>query len=118
MMEEKKAAPGKSSSNRSNSSNTNTRKARGKLESMMSRFLNGERIHRFQAEQMGDHVLPSSVATLQRKFGIQFRRVRVKVPNRFGGETSVMEYWLDPQQQADVRRWIADDPVTSSAPAQ
>lgn len=67
----------------------------GKLESMLKRFASGARLHRFQAEKVGDHCLPTSVADLQSRHSIKFSRKRVKVPNRFGSETSVCECWLD-----------------------
>lgn len=70
-------------------------KVLGKLDSMLLRFASGERHHRFSAEKVGDHALPSSISDLQKRHGIHFDRKRVKVPNRFGSETSVCLYWLD-----------------------
>ena len=49
-------------------------------------------LHRFQAEVEGDHCLPSTISFLTKQHGLKFPRRLVKVPNRFGGETSVMEY--------------------------
>jgi len=49
-------------------------------------------LHRFQAEVEGDHCLPSTISSLKTLHGLEFPRRWVKVPNRFGGETSVKEY--------------------------
>ena len=49
-------------------------------------------LHRFQAEVEGDHCLPSTISFLTKQHGLKFPRRLVKVPNHFGGETSVMEY--------------------------
>jgi hypothetical protein len=49
-------------------------------------------LNRFQAEEIGDHCLPSTISSLKTLYGLEFPRRRINVPNRFGGETSVMEY--------------------------
>ena len=54
---------------------------------MLSTFAAGARLHRFDAEHLGDHCLHTSVSDLQLKHGIRFEREWVKVQNRFGGET-------------------------------
>ncbi len=66
----------------------------GKEDSMLHHFAQGKRLHRFQAEHLGDHCLHTTVSDLQSKYVIFFDRVRVKVPNRFGTLTSVTKYWL------------------------
>ena len=71
----------------------------GKLKTMLRRFAMGARLHRFEAELLGDHVLPTTISTLQRQYDIIFNRNWVKVPNRFGSETSVKEYWLDGEER-------------------
>jgi len=49
-------------------------------------------LNRFEAEEIGDHCLPSTISSLKTLYGLEFPRRRINVPNRFGGETSVMEY--------------------------
>jgi|GEM_PF-1504500 len=66
----------------------------GKEESMFLFFAQGKRLHRFEAELLGDHCLHTTVSDLQKKYLIFFDRMRVKVPNRFGTLTSVTKYWL------------------------
>lgn len=71
-----------------------TSKKPGKLISMFARFANAEKIHRFQAEKLGDHCLETAVAGLQTKHSIYFSRVWTTVPNRFGSESRVKSYFL------------------------
>lgn len=47
---------------------------------------------RFDAEGLGDHCLNSTISALSSQHGLEFPRKWVKVPNRFGGETSCKEY--------------------------
>lgn len=61
---------------------------------MLLHFSKGKKLHRFQAEELGDHCLPTTVSDLQRKHQIYFQRQTVKVPNRFGTVTAVSKYWL------------------------
>jgi hypothetical protein len=67
----------------------------GKLASMFYRFARGERHHRFSAEVVGDHCLPTTISDLQKKHTIYFERKFIRVPNRFGSMTPVKLYWLE-----------------------
>lgn len=78
----------------------------GKLNNMLRHFARGARLHRFSAERIGDHCLPTSVSDLQITHSITFSRERVKVPNRFGSETSVCEYWLEGDQLLRARQIV------------
>lgn len=66
----------------------------GKEESMLTHFAQGERLHRFSAERLADHCLPSTVSSLQRKHLISFSREWVEVQNRFKKPTRVKLYFL------------------------
>jgi hypothetical protein len=66
----------------------------GKEESMLIHFAQGKRLHRFSAERLADHCLPSTVSSLQRKHSIEFSREWVEVPNRFRKQTRVKLYYL------------------------
>ncbi|WP_461519851.1 hypothetical protein [Porticoccus sp.] len=57
------------------------------LETLLERPLT-----RFQAEQIGDHSLPSTVASLM-KIGVNVSRRRITVPTRFG-VANCCEYWI------------------------
>ena len=61
----------------------------------------GRRLDRFTAErELHDHVLPSTVASLQARFGLMIHRRIISVPGYQGHATRVAEYHLD----ADGRR--------------
>jgi len=66
----------------------------GKVESMLVHFAQGKRLHRFSAERLMDHCLPTTVSDLQRKYSITFSREWVEVPNRFKRPTRVKLYYL------------------------
>lgn len=84
--------------------NVPKRKSEGKLESMLRRFAEERRYHRFSAEIVGDHCLPTTISCLQRQHGIYFNRKMIRVKNRFGGESSVSLYWLNGVSLAKARR--------------
>lgn len=42
-----------------------------------------------------DYVLRSTIADLQKNYGLEFSRKRERVPNAFGGSTDCVRYWLD-----------------------
>jgi hypothetical protein len=75
----------------------------GKLDSMLYRFALGEKYHRFIAETVGDHCLPTTISDLQKRHPIYFERKFIKVPNRFGSKTSVMLYWLKDESLIKAR---------------
>ena len=81
---------------------------------LLEYFSTGKRLHRFQAERMGDHTLNSSVSYIQKSYGLLFKRRRVDVPNRFGSTTSVCEYWLDEAGQELAKNLLP--PNKKSAP--
>lgn len=97
------ATPKGSNTNQANN-NLTASKDLGKLKSMLYRFANGARYHRFTAEQVGDHCLPTTITDLQKRYGILFDRKRVKVRNRFGTLTSVCLYWLSGNSLLKARR--------------
>lgn len=63
---------------------------------IVSELLAGSRLHRFQAERLGCHALPSQISDLE-KTGLRFDRRAVTVPTRWGADAHVMEYWLAPE---------------------
>lgn len=89
----KNATPTNQSSALNQQSNINL-KDNGKLVSMLHRFAEGKKYHRFSAEVVGDHCLPTTISDLQKRHSIYFERKFIQVPNRFGTKTSVKLYWL------------------------
>lgn len=79
-------------------------KKKGKLDVMLEYFATGQKLNRFQAEALGCHVLNTTISDLQKRHEILFQRRFVKVPNRFGGKTQVMEYWLDSENLEKARK--------------
>lgn len=94
MMDNKNATP-KDQGSASNDQEKFNLKEAGKLDSMLYRFAEGKQYHRFSAETVGDHCLPTTISDLQIRHSICFSRKSVKVPNRFGGKSRVSLYWLE-----------------------
>ena len=61
---------------------------------------------RFDAEQLGDHCLPSTISGLSNQHGLEFPRRLVKVPTRFGVETSVMEYTTSEDDKTYINKYL------------
>ncbi len=87
-------------------SDTNHSKSAGKLYSMLRHFSTGIRLHRFDAEKLGDHCLHTTVSDLQIRHFIRFSREWIKVPNRFGSKTRVKSYWLEGDNLLKAKRII------------
>lgn len=85
----------------------------GKLNSMLLRFANGNSYHRFSAEGVGDHCLPTTISDLQKRHDIYFERKRVKVKNRFGTFTPVCLYWLSGKSLLKAQQITGLDKVTA-----
>ncbi|MET0070278.1 MAG: hypothetical protein ABW096_09555 [Candidatus Thiodiazotropha sp.] len=91
------------------SSHTNDSKIRKgtKLHSVISHLVNGNRLHRFQAEKIcHDHVLPSTIAGFQRVFGIPVNRKRVTVSGHKGSKVRVAEYWMDAESRVAASKLL------------
>jgi hypothetical protein len=63
-----------------------------KLRRILSALIDGRRLTRFDAEQLGDHCLPSTVSALQR-LGITIQREPVALEGRHGRFRCCV-YWL------------------------
>jgi len=68
-------------------------------------FADGHRLTRFDAEELGDHCLPSTVADLQ-KLGVLIRRELVEREGRFGTFHCCV-YWIDAADRQEARRLLA-----------
>ena len=83
-----------------------TKKRPGKLETILKHLAEGNSLNRFQAERLGDHTLPTTISDLSKKYGLNFSRERVNVPNNFGGQTSVSVYWLEKGENLNRARQV------------
>lgn len=72
----------------------------------LTQFLGGASLDRFAAERWGDHVLPSTVSLLEKRFGLRFSRQLVKRVSTWG-EFSCTRYSLDPANRALARRLLS-----------
>lgn len=70
-----------------------TVKKQTKTERVLEAFLQGEKLHRFNAFMYRETCLHSTVSILQNKYGIQFARKTIRV-NRQGDMVTVTLYWL------------------------
>lgn len=62
-----------------------------KQERILALLRDGQSMNRFDGEQNGDHVLPSTIFALRRK-GHIFLATPEQVPTRFGGLVRVVRY--------------------------
>lgn len=69
-----------------------------KIHNIGSHLLAGDRLTMFDAERLGDHVLRTTVATLERR-GATIARRMVARPTRFGTDAHVCEYWVEPEHR-------------------
>lgn len=79
----------------------------GKQARILLALYRGQRLHRFQAEVVGDHTLNSTISTLANRYGLLFERARMKVPTRFGRPVSVIEYGLAASSREAAERLLA-----------
>jgi len=91
--------------------NTTTNKASTKFERILTHLLAGNSLHRFSAEAIGDHALPSTISTFSNLHGIKFDRDWIEVPNRFGSTTRVMSYRLAVSSIPDARKYLGLEAV-------
>ena len=59
---------------------------------------------RFDAEQLGDHCLNSTISGLSKQHDLELLRRWVKVPNRFGGETPCKEYTTSDEDKLKINK--------------
>lgn len=65
-----------------------------KIARILAHLLTGASLNRFEAERIGDHCLPSTIAVLANRNGLSFERTPEKVPNNWGQPCDVIRYRL------------------------
>jgi len=75
---------------------------------IIQHFLKGLSLNRFEAEELGDHCLHSTVSTMVNKLGLEIPRKWEVVPNRFGGTTRVKRYWFSKSDIAIIRKLLGE----------
>lgn len=64
-------------------------------------FMAGSSLNRFEAELIGDHCLHSTVSALANIHGLVFERKQERVPNHWGKPCTVTRYQL-PESQREL----------------
>ena len=77
--------------------------APSKIARILAHLLTGASINRFEAERIGDHCLPSTIAVLANRYGLPIERKQERVPNRWGAPCTVTRYSLPPSQHKRAR---------------
>jgi len=65
-------------------------------------LLSGKSLHRFKAETIGDHCLPSTISSISSKYNLEIPRKMIQVHNRFGSTTNVMCYWVSENDKIKI----------------
>ncbi len=61
---------------------------------IIKHFATSLSLHRFQAERLGDHVLPSTISELQKLHGMYFKREVISVHINYNCTTRFKKYWF------------------------
>jgi hypothetical protein len=88
---------------RSQSHGESSTEAPSKIARILAHLLTGASINRFEAERIGDHCLPSTIAVLANHYGLTIERKQERVPNRWGAPCTVTRYSLPPSQHKRAR---------------
>ena len=86
---------------------TSTTEAPSKIARLLAHLLAGASVNRFEAERLGDHCLPSTVAVLANRHTLSFQRQPERVPNRFGKPCHVTRYSLPASEHDKARAVLA-----------
>ncbi|MCM2329819.1 hypothetical protein SAMN05216229_101255 [Geopseudomonas sagittaria] len=88
-------------------SSTGSEEAPSKIARLLKHLLAGASVNRFEAERLGDHCLPSTVAVLANRHGLIFKRLPEKVPNSWGKPCYVTRYSLPVSEYDKARKVLA-----------
>lgn len=84
-----------------------TTEAPSKIARILGHLLNAGPLNRFEAERIGDHCLPSTIAVLANHYGLTIERKQERVPNRWGQPCDVIRYSL-PRSEHHRARLVLD----------
>lgn len=76
-----------------------------KIQRIAAALYSGERLTLFDAERIGDHVLRTTVATLERRGALVSRKMVVR-PTRWRADAHVCEYWIEPEDRPAMARLL------------
>lgn len=94
---------------RSQSHGESSTESPSKIARILAHLLTGASINRFEAEDLGDHCLPSTVAVLAdpKRHALIFQRQRERVPNRWGKPGHATRYSLPASEHDKARKVLA-----------
>lgn len=78
-----------------------------KIARILAHLLTGASISRFEAERIGDHCLPSTVAVLANRHGLIVARQPERIPNRWGKPGTATRYSLPASEYDKARKVLA-----------
>ncbi|WP_312976683.1 hypothetical protein [Stutzerimonas nitrititolerans] len=84
-----------------------TTEAPSKISRILAHLLTGASINRFEAEDLGDHCLNSTISILANRLGLPLLRYWEKVPNRWGKPCRVIRYSLPETAHYEARAVMA-----------
>jgi len=74
-----------------------------KIARILAHLLSGASLNRFEAERIGDHCLPSTIAVLAINYGLTIQRTPEKVSNRWGKPCTATRYSLPESEHKRAR---------------
>ena len=77
--------------------------APSKIARILAHLLDAGPLHRFEAERIGDHCLPSTISSLAHGYGLTFKRTPERVPNHWGMPCDVIRYSLPRSERRRAR---------------
>ncbi|WP_409302882.1 hypothetical protein [Pseudomonas sp. KCJK8993] len=78
-----------------------------KIARILAHLLTGASANRFEAEDLGDHCLNSTISVLANRHGLIFKRQPERVPNRWGKPGIVNRYSLPASEHDKARQVLA-----------
>ncbi|MDO8402624.1 MAG: hypothetical protein Q7T27_03920 [Pseudomonas sp.] len=81
--------------------------AASKIGRILAHLLTGATFNRFEAEDLGDHCLNTTISTLANRYGLFIERHFERVPNRWGKPCRVKRYSLPFSERENARKVLA-----------
>ncbi|WP_207884547.1 hypothetical protein [Pseudomonas sp. 30_B] len=78
-----------------------------KITRILTYLLTGASLNRFEAEDLGDHCLTSTVSVLANRHKLILQRQHERVPNRWGKPASAKRYSLPASEYPHARAVLA-----------
>lgn len=105
----KKSQPLKKQTSSSHGQHTTARQSRAptKIARVLAHMLDEGPLHRFEAEHIGDHCLPSTISNLSLRYGLTFRRTWERVPSRWGTPCDVIRFSIPRSERRHAREVLA-----------